>query len=84
MKPRDLFISGRSDGDMRVYLSEDEGAEIQQEVEFLLPSLSREKITVPRGMKPNYFKIALENVAGADFDLDSLQLFGEKLSRRRK
>jgi hypothetical protein len=69
---------------MRVYLSEDEGAERHQESEFLLRNLSQDRITVPRGMKPNYFKIALENVAGADFDLDSLQLFGEKLSRRRK
>ena len=83
-KPREVFLMGRAGGPMIVTMSEDEDDEVTRPVEYLVRTLGQDRAKVPRGMKPTYFQVGVKNLEGADFDLDSIQIFAEAISSRRK
>ncbi len=82
-KPRDIWIMGRSEGPMIVTMSEDEDPAEEDRVEYLISSLGQDRAKVPRGMDPSYFQVGLKNAQGCAFDLDSIQVFGEAVKRRK-
>jgi hypothetical protein len=83
-KPRDVYLAGKSDGQMLVTLSENEDTPNNAKVDYLLETLGLDRAKVPRGMKPDYLQIGIKNVSGADFDLDSMEIYAEGLSRKKK
>lgn len=83
-KPRDVYLSGKSDGQMLVTLSENEDMPNDAKVNYLLETLGIDRAKVPRGMKPDYLQVGIKNVSGADFDLDSMEIYAEGLARKKK
>jgi hypothetical protein len=83
-KPRDVYLAGKSDGQMLVTLSENEDDPNNAEVNYLLETLGLDRAKVPRGMKPDYLQVGIKNVSGADFDLDSMEIYAEGLTRKKK
>ncbi len=83
-RARDIYLMGRSSGQMRVALIGDEKEESREEADYLLSQLGQDRIVTPRGMDPVYLQIAISNSQGGDFDFDSIQVFGEALKRRKK
>ncbi len=83
-KARNIWVSGRSDGDMTVTITADEDTAKEVSVDYLLEDLGQDRAKVPRGMDPVYLQVGLKNSNGADFDIDSIQILGEGLKRKRK
>jgi hypothetical protein len=83
-RARDIYLMGRSDAQMRVTLIGDEEEESREEADYLIAKLGQDRVVTPRGLDPVYLQIALENSQGGDFDLDSIQVFGEALKRRKR
>jgi len=83
-KPRDVYLAGKSDGRMLVTLSENEDTPNNAKVDYLLETLGLDRAKVPRGMKPDYLQVGIKNVAGSDFDLDSMEIYAEGLTRKKK
>jgi hypothetical protein len=83
-RARDIYLLGRSEGQLRVTLTGDEEEEDRDEADYLLSNLGQDRVVTPRGMDPVYLQIAVENSQGGDFDLDSIQVFGEQLKRRKR
>jgi hypothetical protein len=81
---RDVWVGGRSPGDLKVILTGDEGTDEEVNLEYLLSTLSQDRAKVPRGLKPVYLKIGVKNIDGADFHLDSLQVFGTPTKRKKR
>jgi hypothetical protein len=84
MKPRDVYLSGKSDGQMLVTLSENEDTPNNAKVDYLLETLGIDRAKVPRGMKPDYLQVGIKNVSGSDFDLDGMEIDAESLTRKKK
>ena len=84
IRARDIYLMGRSDAQMRVTLIGDEEEESREEADYLISKLGEDRVVTPRGMDPVYLQIAVENSQGGDFDLDSIQVFGEGLKRRKR
>lgn len=82
-KPRDIWVMGRSEGPMIVTMSEDEDPAEEGRIEYLIASLGQDRAKVPRGMDPTYFQVGLKNAQGCAFDLDSIQVFGESVRRKK-
>lgn len=83
-KPRDIYLAGKSDGQMLVTLSENEDTPNNAKMNYLLETLGLDRAKVPRGMKPDYLQVGIKNVSGADFDLDSMEIYAEGLTRKKK
>jgi hypothetical protein len=82
-KPRDVWVKGRSSGPMIVTIAEDEEGAEEGRVEYLFPTLGIDRAKVPRGMDPTYLQIGIKNDQGVSFDLDSIEVFGEILGKRK-
>ena len=52
--------------------------------EWLIKSLSLDRVVLPRGLQPNYLEIAVSNENGCDFDLDAIETLGEALKRKKR
>lgn len=83
-KVRNVWVEGRASGDMRVVLSADEGTEDEFEEDYLLRVLGQDRVTVPRGLKPVYLQIGVKNENGSDFDIDAIQIVGERIERKKR
>jgi hypothetical protein len=81
---RDVWIGGRSGGDLKVILTGDEGTDEEVSLEYLLSTLGQDRAKVPRGLKPVYLKIGVKNIDGSDFHLDALQVFGTPTRRKKR
>ena len=68
---------------MIVTMSEDEDPAEEGQIEYLIASLGQDRAKVPRGMDPTYFQVGLKNAQGCAFDLDSIQVFGESVRRKK-
>jgi hypothetical protein len=84
IRARDVWLGGRSDGDMEVVIAADEGTAQEFVAEYLLTTLGQDRAKVPRGLKPVYLQVGVKNVAGSSFDLDALQVYGEPMKRKKR
>ncbi len=83
-KARDVWINGRSSGAMQISIAADEGTASNFAMNFLLATLKNDRVKVPRGLKPIFLQIGFSNVSGSSFDIDSLQVTGEKIQRKKR
>ena len=44
--------------------------------------ITEERLKVPRGLRGRFFTIEGENIAGVDFDIDSLSMLVESIKRK--
>lgn len=84
VKPRDIYLYGKSDGQILVTLSENEDQVRNSKVSYLMETLGVDRAKVPRGMNPDYLQIGIKNVSGCDFDLDNMEIYVEGLTRKKK
>jgi hypothetical protein len=78
-----VYLGYRSDGSMRLRVIVDEQDAYDYAVETRdTNSIHGNRIPVGKGMRGTYWQTELGNVAGADFDLDYLQLMALPLSRK--
>jgi len=84
VKPRDLYIGGRANGLMAIELISDEGQPSEVVASTMLEDLSVGRVKIPRGIRPSYFSFTIKNKNGADFELDQVQLFVERIERKHK
>jgi len=84
LRPRDLYIFGRGGGSYKTIIVGDEDTENEVTVSYLLSNLNEERVKLPRGLEPTYMQIGFENVDGADFEIDSIQVYAQKMRTARK
>lgn len=78
-----LYMGYRAAGDILVSLQNDSQAALQ----YTLPNnqdtgLTQRRVTTARGRRGRYWKLTVQNVNGAEFDMDNTELFVEPLKRR--
>lgn len=81
IKPRDVYVLGRATGMMALTIEADEDTEKEVKIAYMLETLNLDRAKIPRGIKPTYFSLSLENKNGSDFDIDAIQIYAERLSR---
>jgi len=74
------YLGLRNDADMDVVLETD--ATTSTHTMSYAGDLALRKLLLPRGQVGNYHRVTLQNRDGADFELDSIELIPEVLSRR--
>jgi len=84
LRPRDLYLFGRGGGTYKAIIVGDEDTENEVTVSYLLSNLNEERVKLPRGLEPTYMQIGFENVDGADFEIDSIQVYAQKMRTVRK
>ena len=77
------YVGYRSDGVLRLRVITDE----QESYDYTLAtrdgdSLHGNRLKLGRGMRGTYWQAEVGNVAGADFEIDTLQLMAQPLSRK--
>jgi hypothetical protein len=84
IKPRDVWILGRSTGGVVVTLTQDEGTPKEVSANYVLETLGTDRVKVPRGFQPTYFQVGIKNKNGSDFDIDGIQIIPESIRRKQK
>jgi len=84
LRPRDLYLFGRGGGSYKAIIVGDEDTENEVTVSYLLANLNEERVKLPRGLEPTYMQIGFENVDGADFEIDYIQVYAQKMRTVRK
>ena len=77
---RDIWITHRTDGNIRlkIFIDEDNVA-IEKQTNIINDRIMEERIKPPRGLRGRFYTMELRNVAGADFDIDSLSILVESV-----
>jgi hypothetical protein len=78
-----FYLGYRAAGDILVSLQNDAMAPVT----YTLPAnqasgITQRRILAARGRRGRYWKVTLQNVNGAEFDIDNAELFVENLKRR--
>lgn len=78
-----LYVGYRADGDLRVRFIVDE----HDDAEYVMEqpgheTLSTERVKVGKGLVGRWWQLEVTNIGGADFELDSMSLDLDDLSRR--
>ena len=81
---KDVWITFRSDGylTLKILVDEDATAPIQKQTTIISSTIIEERLKPPRGLRGRFYTIELKNFAGADFDIDSLNLLVESIRRK--
>lgn len=78
-----VYLGYRAAGDILVTLQNDaEGALSYTLAANQDSGLTQRRVLTARGRRGRYWRLTLQNVNGADFDIDNVELFVEILKRR--
>ena len=87
-KPREAYLSYRSDGILKVTITEDEDVEREYRLDKAMETIHDKRLKIPRGVggrqRARFYQFKIENVSGADFDIDSLRLQTEPVPARKR
>jgi len=78
---RDIWITHRTDGYLKLKLSVDEDAttNIEKQTSIVNDEIREERIKPPRGLRGRFYTMELNNFSGADFDIDSMSILVESV-----
>ena len=81
---RDVWITFRSDGNLTlvIFVDEDTTTTIQKQTTIVSDTIIEERLKLPRGLRGRFYTVELNNLSGADFDIDSLNLLVESVRRK--
>ena len=80
-----MVVGYRADGDLRLTVNTDDGDPSEYIMESVGgPECHPNRVKIGKGMKGRYWNMTLENVDGADFALDKVDIDWWTLSRRTK
>ncbi len=67
---------------LRIYVDEDSTTTIEERTTIVNSNMTEERLKPPRGLRGRFYTVELKNVAGADFDIDSLSMLVESIKRK--
>jgi len=76
------YIGLRNDGHVRLSIESDDGVRTEHTIKEV-GDLRLVKLNLAKGQRGNYFRFQIDNVYGADFEVDMIGVLPEVLSRRR-
>lgn len=78
---RDIWVTHRTDGylKLKILVDEDTTTTVGKQTNIVSNEIKEERIKLPRGLRGRFYTVELNNVAGADFDIDSLGLLVESI-----
>lgn len=82
---RNIWLTYRSDGHLMLVILVDEDEDHPVDVgqtQLVSDEILEERLKVARGARGRFYTIELQNVSGADFDLDSLSFVVEAIRRK--
>jgi hypothetical protein len=81
---RDMWATFRATGILKftISINEDATTEVEKSTTLTGTTIVEERIKVPRGLRGRFFTVEIENVDGADFDIDSLSMLVEAIRRK--
>jgi len=81
---RDVWITHRADGylKLKIFVDEDTTTTVEKQTSIVSDEVREERIKPPRGLKGRFYTVELQNIGGADFDIDSLNLLVESIQRK--
>lgn len=79
---RDAWVGLRADGELRVKTITDENVVRIYPLSRVRSGLHEQRVKLGRGVKSRYWQFGIENVDGADFQLESVKIEPQVLSRR--
>ena len=81
---RDMWITFRSDGHLQVTFSadEDEDTTSISQTDLVADAIREEKIKCGRGLKGRFFTIVIENMSGANFDIEQISILVDSIKRK--
>jgi hypothetical protein len=81
---RDVWLTYRSDGHIRMtfLVDEDEDITSVSETEYVADNIREERLKCGRGLRGRFYTIVLENMSGADFDIEQLSILVDAARRR--
>lgn len=82
-KPREVWLTGRSDGHLMLVLVLDEKDAYEDRFEVVDPKIHEQRVKLPKGIKNRFMAFEIQNVSGSDFSIDQLRIMGDKILRRR-
>jgi hypothetical protein len=73
-------------GPLAVQLILDEGRlnPVTRDLLSVRDVMQEERVKFPHGLKNRFFSTIIKNLGGSDFDLDSLRIFCDEISRRKR
>jgi hypothetical protein len=82
-RPDAVYVAARSSGDLTVRLIADESGVSEQTLEVRdVDTLRQRRVKPGKGLRGNYIEVEIENVDGADFDLDVVTISVAETTRR--
>ena len=81
---RDMWITFRSDGHLQVTFSADENEDTTSisQTELVADAIREEKLKCGRGLKGRFFTVIIENMSGADFDIEQISILVDSIKRK--
>ena len=81
---REIWLAFRAGGVLKFTFSKDEDAttEVEKNTTLVDTKIMEERLKVPRGLRGRFFTIEGENIAGVDFDINSLSMLVESIKRK--
>lgn len=81
---REIWLTYRCTGAFKFTIGVDEDAtpDFTKNTTITSSAIEEERIKVARGLHGRYFTIKIENVTGADFDIDKLSMLVESIRRK--
>lgn len=79
----DFYVGMRSKGDIKLTITVDEGASYEYILSpYDIAQLKQRRTKIGKGLRGKYFKFDIENIAGEDFDFDTMNVMAVATSRR--
>lgn len=79
---QNAYIGVRTGGELYFITNTDDGIQRVYSLVSNAPGVHTERVQMARGVKSRYWQFSLQNVSGADFRIDELELIPVVLSRR--
>jgi hypothetical protein len=81
---RQAWLTYRTDGHLQItfLVDEDEDSTSVSQTEIVADNIREEMLKCGRGLKGRFYTIVLENLSGADFDIEQLSVLVDPSSRR--
>jgi len=81
---RDVWITFRSDGHLQITFAADENEDNTSvgHTQLVADNIREEKIKCGRGLKGRFFTVIIENMSGANFDIEQLSILVDIIKRR--
>ena len=81
---RDVWLTYRTDGHLQMtfLVDEDEDITSVSQTEYVADKIREERLKCGRGLRGRFYTIVIENMSGADFDIEQISILVDAARRR--